>query len=66
MKKETAEDIMGAVNSLNSVKVTLLEAFAATEVMTDGLKMYALQKGDSTILVWIKSENVTRAKIVEW
>ena len=66
MERRLAEAIVKKFNEADGPTLSLFEAMAMTEVISNGRKVYALQKGDVAFLVWIQECGHIVVKTVRW
>ena len=68
MERKLAELVVQNLEGHNGPTLTVLEAMSMTKITTDGIDVYAIQKGDVTFLAWVshKSIKVARTQTVAW
>lgn len=66
MDRKMAELVVNEFKKKNGPQLTILEAMTMTKIMSSGYKIYALQKGDVTFLVWKREDGSIITKIQCW
>lgn len=67
MERNLAERIVAEVaKRFDDEFLTVLEAMNMTKVMTDGRDIYAIGKGDVTVVAWIQKDGYLVVKVQCW
>ena len=68
MQKELAELVVKELSKQDGPKLTVYEAMDMTKIKSDNLEVYAIQKGDCTIMAWVSTANgyYVRTEIYCW
>ena len=66
MERTMAEQVVNELEKKHGNQLTILEAMSMTKVMTDSYEVYAIQKGDVTILAWKRGDGSVSVKIQCW
>jgi len=53
MERELAELVVEELKKQHAPELTILETMSMTKIKTDNQEVYALQKGDTTIMAWV-------------
>lgn len=68
MERELAELVVKSIEKKNGPTLTISEAMAMTKIPTDGINVYAIQKGYFTFIAWIYDPHISwvRTQVVSW
>lgn len=66
MKREFAKMVVTELQRRNGPQFSLFEAMSMEPIVSDGYEMYAIQKGDVTIVVWITRDMQVHVKLLTW